>query len=120
MPYPKLYNAVWFNQIIWLAFCSGKQFAKAVRNEAQQNKNTYLSSEDAYLGDAGAPVGLNAPEEESKLFVSGFMSKGLCGGPTEEDIGKFVSSDRPAIKQIHFINLLFNKFNDRSFFLSAR
>jgi hypothetical protein len=37
--------------------------------------------------------GLNAPEEESRLFVSGFMSKGLCG-PTE-DMGRFVSSDKP-------------------------
>jgi hypothetical protein len=52
-----------------------------------------LSSEEAYLGEVGpAPVGLNAPEEESKLFVSGFISRGLCG--PIEDIGKFVSSDK--------------------------
>ena len=57
----------------------------------------YLSSEEAYLGDVGpAPVpGLNAPEEESKLFVSGFISNGLWG-PMDET-AKFVSRDRPGI-----------------------
>jgi len=65
----------------------------------------YLSSEEAYLGDVGpAPVpGLYAPEEESRLFVSGFMSNGLCG-PTE-DIGRFVSSDKPVTQKKLLINV---------------
>lgn len=52
-----------------------------------------------YLGDVGpAPVpGLKAPDEESKLLVSGFISRGLWG--PIDDMGRFVSNDRPVIRK---------------------